>query len=263
MSPRLPTTTTLPQWLRRRARLWPDAPALVDGLGGACYSHAALDHLVGRCAAGLAALGFGPGDVLLMLAANAPEWPIVALAALAAGGAVCGANPGCGTHQLRGQLHALKARHAFTTPDLLAPLRSATAAVGPVALIVLGEAEDTVSFTTLLACADAEPGARAGRDSLAWLGAEPASGCARQALRLTHGQVIEQILQLRLTQRLEADAVTMALQPMGQLAGFVQGALAPLAQGAAVVTLPSFEPERVAQAQARHRVTHLLLDPSA
>ena len=44
-----------------------------------------LDHLIGRCAAGLAGHGFKPGDVLLMFAPNLPEWPIAALGALAAG----------------------------------------------------------------------------------------------------------------------------------------------------------------------------------
>jgi acyl-CoA synthetase (AMP-forming)/AMP-acid ligase II len=53
--------------------------------------------------------------------------------------------------------------------------------------------------------------------------------------------------------------VTLSLQPMGQASGFVQGALAPLVQGAAVVTLPSFDATAVAQALVRHRVTRLLL----
>ena len=252
MSSPIPPATTLPQWLRQRARQWPDAPALVDGLCGGRYSHAALDHLVGRCAAGLAALGFGPGDVLLMVAANAPEWPIAALAALAAGGAVSGADPALDSDELRLQLRALRARHAFTTPALLAQVRSAAAGAGGVQLIVLGEAEGTVSFTTLLACADAEPRPQTGLRSLAMCGAGPGA-------RLSHGALLRRILEIERALPLHVGEVTLSLQPMGQVASFLQGTLAPLSQGAAVVTLPSFEPALVAQAQARHRVTRLLL----
>ncbi len=250
---------TLPLWLRQRSRQWPEATALVEGRCGSRYSHAALDHLVGRCAAGLAAEGFGPGDVLLMLAPNAPEWPIVALAAWVAGGAVCGADPACRSDELGRQLRTWGVRHAFTTPALLPRLRARGAAAGPLRLIVPGEAAGTVSFTTLLACADDEPRPPTSLHSLAWVGARRAGG--GPALRLTHGQVLVQIVARERELQLTGHDVTLSLQPMGQASGFVQGALAPLAQGAAVVTLPSFDAATVAQALARHRVTRLLLAP--
>jgi acyl-CoA synthetase (AMP-forming)/AMP-acid ligase II len=263
-----PPATTLPLWLRQRSRQWPEATALVEGCCGSRYSHAALDHLVGRCAAGLAAQGFGPGDVLLMLAPNAPEWPIVALAAWVAGGAVCGAHPACSGDELVHQLRRWRVRHAFTTPALLPRLRAcaasaanaATAAAsGPLRLIVPGEAAGTVSFTTLLACADDEPQPPTGPHSLAWVGARRARN--GPALQLSHGQVLVQIVAGELELQLSGRDVTLSLQPMGQASGFVQGALAPLAQGAAVVTLPRFDAAEVAQALVRHRVTRLLLAP--
>jgi acyl-CoA synthetase (AMP-forming)/AMP-acid ligase II len=262
-----PPATTLPQWLRQRSRRWPDATALVDGLCGSRYSHAALDHLVGRCAAGLAAQGFGPGDVLLMLAPNVPEWPIVALAAWVAGGAVCGADPACCSDELGRQLRRWRVRHAFTTPALLPHLRASAASIPATAtsttrrlrLIVPGEAAGTVSFTTLLACADDEPQPPTGLHRLAWVSARrPGSA---QALRLTHGQVLVQTVSRERELQLSGRDVTLSLQPMGQASGFVLGALAPLAQGAAVVMLPRFDAADVAQALVRHRVTRLLLAP--
>lgn len=258
-----PPATTLPLWLRQRSRQWPDATALVEGLCGSRYSHAALDHLVGRCAAGLAAQGFGPGDVLLMLAPNAPEWPIMALAAWVAGGAVCGADPACRSDELGRLLRRWRVRHAFTTPALLPRLRvsaasgTATATASSLRLIVPGEVAGTVSFTTLLACADDEPQPPTGLHRLAWVSARrPGSA---QALRLTHGQVLLQTVARERELHLSGRDVTLSLQPMGQASGFVQGTLAPLVQGAAVVTLPSFDATAVAQALVRHRVTRLLL----
>lgn len=260
MLPPPPAATTVPNWLRQRSRRWPDATALVEGCCGSRYSHAALDHLVGRCAAGLAARGFGPGDVLLMLAPNAPEWPIVALAAWAAGGAVCGADPSCRGDELARQLRAWRVRHAFTTPAQLPRLRG-RAGAAPLLLIVPDEAAGTVAFTTLLACADDEPRPPTGLHSLAWVGA--ARTGSGPALRLTHGQLLVQLVARERELRLSGHDVTLSLQPMGQASGFVQGALAPLAQGAAVVTLPRFDAASVAQALARHRVTRLLLAPPA
>ena len=55
--------------------------------------------------------------------------------------------------------------------------------------------------------------------------------------------------------------LALALLPMGLHAAFVQATLAPLAQGAAVVTLPTFERTLVGQTIASHRVTHLLRAP--
>jgi acyl-CoA synthetase (AMP-forming)/AMP-acid ligase II len=256
----------LPQWLRQRARRWPDAVALVDGHGSGRYSHAALDHLVGRCAAGLAAQGFAPGDVLLMWAPNSPEWPIVALAAWVAGGAVWAVEPAGPGLDLALPQRRWRVRLAFTTPALLPRLRAGVAAAGPLRLIVPGEAAGTVSFTTLLACAHDEPRPITGPQSLAWVGAHPAgngSALRRPGMtRLSHGQLLAQIAARQRELPLRAGEVTLSLQSMSRASGLVQGTLAPLAQGAAVVSLASFDADSVARALLRHRVTRLLLPPS-
>lgn len=252
------SATTLPLWLRQRSRRWPDAVALIDGVSGSRYSHAALDHLVGRCAAGLAALGFGPGAVLLMVAPNAPEWAIAALAALAAGGAVSAAEPDRSAAELASQLRDTGARFVFTTPALLATVRIAGAAIGsagPVQFIVLGEADASVSFTTLLACADAEPQPAAGIDSLAlWL-LSPGTARHEPGQPQTHRAVMRHLGQIERAEPLGAGDVTLSLRPMSQFEGFVRDTLCALAQGAAVVTLPSLNPTLVRQTIARHGIT--------
>ena len=121
-----------------------------------------------------------------------------------------------------------------------------------------GEAAGTVSFTTLLACADDEPQPPTGPHSLAWVGARRARN--GPALQLSHGQVLVQIVARELELQLSGRDVTLSLQPMGQASGFVQGALAPLAQGAAVVTLPRFDAAEVAQARQQMQA---LLGPAA
>ena len=136
----------LPQFIRERARRHPQAVALVDAASGRDYSYGALDQLIGRCAAGLAAQGFKPGDVLLMFAPNLPEWPIAALGALAAGGVVSGANPMYGVDDLAHQMRDANAHFVFTVPPFLATVRDAAARAGGATIIVLGEAEGALSL---------------------------------------------------------------------------------------------------------------------
>ena len=87
-------STTVPQFIREALRRRPDALALIDAPTGRTLTCSALDQQIGRAAAGLAAQGFRPGDTLLICSPNSPEWVVVALGAMAAGGRVSGANPG-------------------------------------------------------------------------------------------------------------------------------------------------------------------------
>jgi acyl-CoA synthetase (AMP-forming)/AMP-acid ligase II len=81
-----------------------DRPALVDGASGAVVSYRLLAERVEGVAAGLAARGFGPGDVLALWAPNLPQWAGVALGAMAAGGTVTGASPAATERELRTRL---------------------------------------------------------------------------------------------------------------------------------------------------------------
>ena len=58
----------------------PDLPALTDGTGRT-LTYAALDDLVRRTQADLAAMGLRPGDRLLVVAENAAPVPVLLLAA--------------------------------------------------------------------------------------------------------------------------------------------------------------------------------------
>ena len=85
-------SVTVPQLIRQRARERAGKTALVEAASGRSYTYGALDHLIGRFAAGLAAQGLEPGDTLIMFMPNLPEWPIAAFGAMSAGGVVSGAN---------------------------------------------------------------------------------------------------------------------------------------------------------------------------
>ncbi|HET9291847.1 MAG TPA: AMP-binding protein, partial [Actinomycetes bacterium] len=96
--------TTLHRMVLEAAARSGDRPALIDGPTGMTVSYRLLAERVQGVAAGLAARGFRPGDVLALWAPNLPQWAGVALGAMAAGGTVTGASPAATEQELVTQL---------------------------------------------------------------------------------------------------------------------------------------------------------------
>jgi acyl-CoA synthetase (AMP-forming)/AMP-acid ligase II len=71
--------TTLPGMVLEAAARHGDRTALVDGPSGTPVSYRLLAERVQGVAAGLAARGFRPGEVLALWAPNLPQWAGVAL----------------------------------------------------------------------------------------------------------------------------------------------------------------------------------------
>ena len=258
---------SLPQFIRERARLRPAAVALVEAASGREYRYGMLDHLIGRCAAGLAAQGFKPGDVLLMFAPNLPEWPIAALGAFAAGGVVSGANPMYGADDLAHQMRDAGARFVFTVPAFLATVRDAAAQAGGAKVIVLGkggnerESEGDVSFAALLACTDPEPTPVITPDTVAALPYSSGTTGVAKGVVLTHGTIVANICQYNQAYALTEGMVTLAFLPMFHIFGFTVVTLCGLAAGSKIITVPRFEPEPFLKAIATYRVSRLGVVP--
>ena len=120
--------TTLPRMVLEAAARADDRPALVDGATGTVVAYRLLAERIQGVAAGLAARGFGPGDVLALWAPNLPQWAGVALGAMAAGGAVTGASPAATERELVTQLADAGASVLVTVPSLVPAAGSAAAA---------------------------------------------------------------------------------------------------------------------------------------
>src|SRR5438093_4022971 len=69
-----------------------DKPAIIDGSSGRTLTYAQLADTVRRVAAGLAAHGFGKGDVLGIYSPNLPEYAAAFHAAASLGGIVTTIN---------------------------------------------------------------------------------------------------------------------------------------------------------------------------
>ena len=66
---------------------------LIDGKSGQQLSYNRIRKATRRFSSGLQRLGFAKGDVLVIVAPNTIEYPIVYLGTLAAGGVVSPSNP--------------------------------------------------------------------------------------------------------------------------------------------------------------------------
>ncbi|MBO3750164.1 AMP-binding protein [Streptosporangiaceae bacterium NEAU-GS5] len=76
----------------------------MDAATGTAVSYATLLARMDRVAAGLAARGFQPGDVLALQAPNMAPWADVALGTMAAGGVVTGVSPLATEREITAQL---------------------------------------------------------------------------------------------------------------------------------------------------------------
>jgi len=95
-----------------------DAPAFVDGLSGRVVTFRQLAETAERFAAGLAADGLGPGDVVAVLSPNIPEYAAVLIGVLHAGCRVTTINALFTADEVHYQLADCGARLIVTVPEL-------------------------------------------------------------------------------------------------------------------------------------------------
>jgi len=252
---------SVPRFVRERARRHSAAVAMVDGPSGRSYTYGDLDHLIGRCAAGLAAQGFSPGDTLLLFSPNSPEWVIAALGAMAAGGRVSGANPTYTVAELAQQMSDANTHFAFTIPPLLDTVRDAASQSSCERLIVFGAADGVLGFDTLLACEDAEPVVPDDPDSIALLPYSSGTTGIPKGVMLTHRAILSNVHQINQASGWPEALTMLAFLPMFHAMGFVVTTLTGLAMGDRLITVPRFEPASFLGTIAEHRVTHMVVVP--
>jgi acyl-CoA synthetase (AMP-forming)/AMP-acid ligase II len=253
--------TTLHRMVLEAAARFGDKPALVDGPSGMTVSYRLLAERVQGVAAGLAARGFGPGDVLALWAPNLPQWAGVALGAMAAGGTVTGASPACTERELAVQLADAGASVLVTVPQLVPAARSAAASAGVGEVVVLGQADGATPILDLLASG---PAPDPDLDPATAVGLLPYSSGTTglpKGVLLTHANLVTSVRQVGSGLRVGERDTLLAVPPFSHIMGFLVTLAAPLCSGATVITMPRFDPGQFLELLENHRVTVLVGAP--
>ena len=103
--------------LRETAQRSPDKPVTIQGDSRMTYGE--LDEQSGRLAAGLAASGIGPGDVVALQLPNIPQFLIAYFGILKAGGVVVPMNVMLKAAEVAFQLRDSSARALITWTGVL------------------------------------------------------------------------------------------------------------------------------------------------
>ena len=230
------------------ARAMGDHAGLIDGSSGAAIAYAQLAARVDRAAAGLAARGLRPGDVLALWAPNSPEWAIAALGAMAAGATVTGVTPMCAERELAGQLMDCEASILVAAPELMDVARRA----GVRQAVAVGEIEGEGAAPAVAL----EP-ARA----VALLPYSSGTTGLPKGVMLTHANVVAGVGQVRAALKLGPRDTVVAVAPFAHVMGFVITMASALASGATLVTLAQFAFEPYLELVERHRATVLIGPP--
>jgi acyl-CoA synthetase (AMP-forming)/AMP-acid ligase II len=254
--------SAVPAFVLRHAARLGDKPALVDGLSGRTVTYRELAAGVERVAAGLAARGFGPGDVLAVHLPNVPEYALIAYGAMAAGGIVTGISPASTVDELTRQLSTSRARLLVTVPALAEQAVSAADRAGVDEVFVLGEASGATPFRELVAhaCAPVSVTIDPGRDLAALPYSSGTSGLPK-GVELTHSALVTNVRQGQAALGFEEDDVVVAVAPFFHALGFNVLLPGTLAAGATVVTLARFDLEGFLRAIQEHRATLTIVVP--
>jgi acyl-CoA synthetase (AMP-forming)/AMP-acid ligase II len=215
-----------------------DRPALVDGPTGMTVSYRLPAERVQGVAAGLAARGFRPGDVLALWAPNLPQWELAA------------------------QLADAGALVLVTVPPLVPAAREAAAAAGVREVVVLGQADGAIPILDLLSAGGLPPDP--GLDPATAVGLLPYSSGTTglpKGVLLTHANLVTSVRQVGSGLRVGDRDVLLAVPPFSHIMGFLITLAMPLCAGATVGTVPRFDPGQFLELLVRHRVTVLVGAP--
>jgi acyl-CoA synthetase (AMP-forming)/AMP-acid ligase II len=238
-----------------------DQPALVDGPSGRTLTYGQLAGGVGRVAAGLAARGFGKGDVFAIYSPNLPEYALAFYGVSAAGGTSTTVSPLYTAGELAAQLTDAGARFLLTVPPFLDKALQAAAGSGVEEVFVLGQGEGATPFASLLDGGQAAPPVAI--DPASDLVALPYSSGTTglpKGVMLTHRNLVANLCQCAPVVGAEGQRL-VAVLPFFHIYGLVVLMALSLWQGATLVTMPRFDLEGFLRVLQDHRITRAYLAP--
>jgi acyl-CoA synthetase (AMP-forming)/AMP-acid ligase II len=255
--PAVPLTT----YVLERAPGIAGRTALIDALTGRRMTFGGVEATIARTAAGLAARGYGKGDVFGIYAPNSLEYPIAFHAVARLGGVVTTVNPLFTADELTNQLRDCRAGCLFTTPALMEKARAAAAGAGLREIVVFGEAEGAVAFADLVSAAGPVPSPAVEADDVVALPYSSGTTGLPKGVMLTHRNLVANLAQCEATLPVSEGDVVVAVLPFFHIYGLQVILNGGLRAGATLVVLPRFELESFLRAIEEHRATWAFVVP--
>ena len=256
-------STSLPAFVLEHAAAFGEKPALIDGPSGRTITYAQLEGMTRALASGLAARGFGPGDVFAIFSPNVPEYAVAFHGVLAAGGSNTTINSLASAEDVERQLRATRAKLLLTIPQFMERAMPGARAAGVEEVFVLGEAVDGASAFSSLFASGAAP-VFVDVDSAESVAAMPMSsgttGFAK-VVQLTHRNLVANVLQADAAIDIGPDDVMIGVLPFFHIYGMTVLVNLALRKGATVVTMPRFDLDEFLRLMELHRVTFACLVP--
>ncbi len=259
--------TTVTEYVLRGAEQFAEKTALIDGPTGATTSYGELATTIRRAAGGLAARGFGKGDVLGIYSPNTVQYPVAFHGAAHAGGIVTTVNPHYTAAELASQLSDSRARFLVTTDACLEKASEAAKQAGGIEeIFTFDDASGATPFSVLTDGAELEEGPEIdpGTDLVALPYSSGTTG-GPKGVMLSHRNLVANMVQLdgaeSLSRGLTEDDTVLAILPFFHIYGLLVIMNWALSNGARIVVLPRFELETFLGALQEHRVTYLHLVP--
>jgi acyl-CoA synthetase (AMP-forming)/AMP-acid ligase II len=245
-----------------RAQEVSDRPALIDGPSGRVLTYGALAAQTRALAAGLAARGFGKGDVFALYLPNVPEYAVAFHGIISTGGAVTTINPLYSVDELADQLKLSGSRSLLTAAPFLDTAHEAAGRAGVEEVFVLGEGPGATSFASLLDPSGDWPAVSI--DPATDLVALPCSSGTTglcKSVMLTHRNLVANVLQSEAAHPIGGDDRLMGVLPFFHIYGQTVIMNMGLHLGATIVTMPRFDLEQFLGLIQEHRLTFAHLVP--
>ncbi len=253
---------SLTQFVLARATQLGDKPAFIDGASGRTITYAQLPQSVREVAAGLAARGFGKGEVFAHYAPNLPEYAVAFHAVATVGGVNTTANPLLTADELAVQLRDCGARLLVTVPTMLEKATVAAERAGVEEVFVYGEVEGATPFASLRRAPGESPEVAIDpADDLVALPYSSGTTGLPKGVMLTHRNLVANICQTVAHQRLREDERVIAVLPFFHIYGLVVLMNLPLYCGATVVSMPRFDLAEFLRVLQDYRITRAWVVP--
>ncbi|MBW3604240.1 MAG: 4-coumarate--CoA ligase family protein [Actinobacteria bacterium] len=239
-----------------------DKPALIDGPSGRTITYGELTQQVHAFAAGLAARGLEPGEVVGIFSPNLPEYAVAFHGIARAGGTVTTVNPTSTAKELGRQLSDAGARFLLTAQAFAETAVTAAEDSGVEQVFVFGEAEGLSPVTELMGDPDDAP--EVSIDPAEHLVALPFSSGTTglpKGVMLTHRNLVANVQQSVELLETTEDDVVIGVLPFFHIYGMTVILNLALRNGATVVTMPRFDLQQFLELHQEHGITQCYAVP--